>query len=213
MKDYAGGDTGLILGVAAEACDQVIELDRANPEMRDEFEVNARAETGGKGGVGAGGDGSVGSTNRDGERAGDDGLMGATKENVGEGGDARGQGDFRPKEIGVLVSAAGIATDGRAVMAAEISGDTKEGKKTIGGGELPAVEVLPVGDKRWDRRRGTEDWSHAGDDFLSNGDGRSEIGIAAENDKFVLSGKRGRGKGQQYKFKENRGESEHEVTS
>jgi hypothetical protein len=212
VEDYAGGDADLVLGVAGEARDEVVHLDGANPEVRNEFQVDAGTEGGGEGGVAGTGNGVVGKIGRDriGSDAGTDGLVGGTEENMGERGDARGKRDFRAEEIGVLVYVARITADGRAVMAAEIGGDTEEGKKTIGAGKFPAVEVLPVGDKAGcNDGKGADLARRASLDFLG-GDGRTEIGVAAEDDEIVLSeeGRRREGEGQ--KSKKNGEESEHE---
>jgi len=88
VKDYAGGNASLILGVASETGDEVVDLDGANPDVRNKLQVDAGAEGGGESGSGAGQDGerSAGA----GESTGRDGLMRATEENVSEGRDAAG---------------------------------------------------------------------------------------------------------------------------
>ena len=43
MEDEAGGDAWLVLGAVVEMSKQVIDLDGANPEVRDELEVDAGA--------------------------------------------------------------------------------------------------------------------------------------------------------------------------
>ena len=98
-------------------------------------------------------------------------------------------------------------------MAADIRRDTEEGEKAICGGELPAVKILPAGEKD-----GRSDWLRRAEyrrayEGLFHGDRRAKIGIAPENDKLVLSEKHGRSEGQKEESEKNRAKSEHNNSS
>ena len=102
---------------------------------------------------------------------------------------------------------AGTAAEGVAVVAAEVSRDAEEGKETVGAREFPAIEILTV-------CGGSE--SNGIETIVADfrdGDRWAKEGIATEDDKFVLSEKSGRSKGQEYERENSGKESEHEVAS
>ena len=192
VEDEAGGDARLVLGAVVEASEQVVDLDGANPEVRNDFQVDASADGGGERVNRVGKDLIGAHTGRaaiDDTRG--DGLMRTAEEQVGKGRDAGGKRDLRTGKASVLVDVAGGVIERGAVVCAEIRGDAEEGKEAIRGGSLKAIEVLPVGDrKRWLYDQWAE---HSGADkkFIC-GDRGTEIGITAEDDEMVLRRKRGR---------------------
>lgn len=188
MEDEAGGDARLVLGAVVEASKQVIDLDGTNPDVRDDFQVDAGADCGSEGGVGV-------TDNKEerivGDGPGSDGLMCAAEQQVSKRRDAGRKRNLGACKTGVLVDVAGSIADG-AVVGAEIGGDAEERKKTIGSGEFIAIEVFAIGgiDQKNGFRRADE--VSDGAVGLGDRDGRAKIGIAAEDDEMVLSVKRGR---------------------
>jgi len=210
VEDEAGGDAGLVLRAGVQLGDKVIELDGAEPEMGNELDVNAGADDGGEGGSASGLNGEVAASG--GELAGGDGLMRAAEEHMGERRDGRREMDFGAEEIGVLMNIAGAAGEGGAVVAAVVGGEAEEGKKTIGGGKFPAVQILVVRDG--DGKNGLEGAGRQGaDEGFGDGYRWAEIGVAAEDDEFVLSEKRRRYEGEKREEQEHPENSRHERSS
>lgn len=131
--------------------------------------------------------------------------MSASEEYVSKGGDAYGKRDFGTEQKCELMRIAGEARDGGAVVAGKIGSDAKEGQEAIGGCEFPAIEVLPVGDGK-EYYRGSR--ALGAKLFSLDSDRGTEIGIAAEENEFVLSGK-GRGR----EGEKNKGNEETKVAS
>ena len=97
----------------------------------------------------------------------------------------------------------------RAVMTVEVGSDTEERKKAVGGGKLKAVEVFGVGDL--DRGGDQKITDRCGaDKRFGSGDGRTEIGVAAEDHNAVLGRKRRRSGEEAHKSGENEKKFEHQ---
>jgi hypothetical protein len=139
MQDQAGGDARLMLGAGIELREKVIDLNHANGNVRNEFEVESTTQGGGEGIVA---DGAV-----------DEGFMRAANKGMGKGRDGTGKRQLGAEQVG-------LHTHGGAkkisVVSAEITSETDEGKDFVGRGQFPAVQVRILRGIDRTRRRGAE---------------------------------------------------------
>jgi len=173
--------------------EEVVDLDGAEPDVRDKSDIDAATPGFSEGMKGVGSD-SVRTAGSDGDGdvkgTGSDGLMHATEEEMSEGRNSGRERELRPNKAGVLVDAARGIRNGGAVMAAEIDGDAESTEETIGGGEFVAVEVAIIGDLLSENGLRAKD-SEARD-RLGCRDGRAKVGISAKDDEMILGGERNR---------------------
>src|ERR1700676_88505 len=146
MDNHAGGEAGLILRGGVEVSEQVVELDGTNGDEREDFEVDAPADSGGEGVL-------RGAANE---------FMGAADEKMRERRNGSGEAKLRAEKIGFQMR---VHAQDRSGGIAVIGGKREGPEKFYGAGSLPAVEVEVLGtgwaprdgaEKVLDRDRGTD---------------------------------------------------------
>src|ERR1700682_4789138 len=134
MNNYAGGYARLILRGGIEVGEQIVELDGANGDKREDFEVEAAPHTCGEGVLRS-------PANR---------LTGAADEKMRERRNGSGEARLRAEEIGFQMR---VHAQDRSGGVAVIGGDSEGAEHFYGAGSLPAVEVKMLS-SRWAARDG-----------------------------------------------------------
>jgi hypothetical protein len=178
VKHDAGGNALLVLKAGDKMRSHVVDLNEPDPDERKHLEVHAASQSDGKG---------VARMRREkeGGRPSAGGFMHSTHENVHKGGNARGEGDLRAKQVGVPVRA--LATQvapERAVIAAKIRDNGQVLDGLVHEAAFPSVQGGMVGEgccRAW--RAGAKKRSR-----LAH---RSpQVRVAAEHLEFVLRAQR-----------------------
>src|SRR6266851_2114416 len=164
-EDQAGRGARLILRSGVEMGEEIVDLDGADGEEGENFEVDADAERRGEGVL-------RGTADEYRSRAGVDGFVRAADEKMREGRNRSGETKLRAEEIGFQVRVRALE---RAGGVAEIGGERERAEDLQGAADFPTVEIERdlVG-----RGRAARDRAERGG--LREGDGSAHERIAAE---------------------------------
>jgi len=189
MKDDSRGNARLVLRLAPEACEQIIELDKPDENEGNHFDVDSCAHCCGEGGVRS----KIGYASHSGIA---EGFVRCTEEHVRERRDSRGKGNLRPEKIGIQMKITAVR---RAVVAAEVRYCAEPGDELIISRKFPAVRVHVNGAEASESRRAPCDGASSRRDYdhrsrypnrSENLDRVADVRITAENFEFVLGPER-----------------------
>src|SRR5713226_9707179 len=141
MEHDSGGSTRLVLGLAPEARQQIVELDQPDGNEGNHFNVDPRAQRGGKCVVGSQTDARDG-LNGEGNAA---RLVRCTNQEVRAWRNGTGKRDLRSKEIGIQVEISAVR---RSVVTAEIRDNAKYFGGLEGCGSFPAARIYMRGGEK-----------------------------------------------------------------